>query len=263
MFSAGDWNYWLFFLLSISLTCYYFFHRERKIRRNTTREIDRRQSMVNLELHAFQAQLDPHFIFNSLNAIHHYILSTSTDMASLYLTRFSKLMRLMIANFNKEWVSLEEDIEALELYIQLEQLRFEPQFVYKLHLSPEVTRQFTLVPPMIIQPYVQQAIWHRILQRPQKSGGRLEVFISRDQDQLHIQVEDNGVRGELQPTSYAATQLNRNVAIAAERLQIMREKYHIYTQVTEQDIYDERTQTSGSRITIDLQHITSRQQQAV
>jgi LytS/YehU family sensor histidine kinase len=169
----------------------------------------------------------------------------------------------MIANFNKEWVSLEEDIEALELYIQLEQLRFEPQFTYKLYLSPEVTRQFILVPPMIIQPYVQQAIWHRILQRPQKSGGRLEVVISRDQDQLSIQVEDNGVSGELQPTSYAATQLNRNVAIAAERLQIIREKYHIQAAVTEQTIYDEPSQTSCSRITINLQHITSRQLQAV
>lgn len=262
MFSAGDWNYWLFFLLSIALICYLFYRRERSIRQNSTKEINQRQSMVNLELHAFQAQMDPHFIFNSLNAIHHYILSTSTDMASLYLTRFSKLMRLMIANFNKEWISLEEDVEALELYIQLEQLRFEPQFVYKLHLSPEVSHQFTLVPPMIIQPYVQQAIWHRILQRPQKSGGRLEVFIGRQQDQLFIQVEDNGVRGELQPASYAATQLSRNVAIAAERLQIMSEKYHIHAQVTEQDIYDEPSQTSVSRITINLQHITSRHQQA-
>ena len=215
--------------------------------------------MVNLELHAFQAQMDPHFIFNSLNAIHHYILTTSTDMASLYLTRFSKLMRLMIANFNKEWVSLEEDMEALELYIQLEQLRFEPQFTYCLHVSPDIANLFTLVPPLIIQPYVQQAIWHRILQRPQKSGGRLEIFIGRDQDQLYIQIEDNGIRGDLQPASYTATQLSRNVTIAAERLHIMSEKYHMHASVTEQELYDDRTQNSGSRITIHMQHITSRQ----
>lgn len=215
--------------------------------------------MVNLELHAFQAQMDPHFIFNSLNAIHHYILTTSTDMASLYLTRFSKLMRLMIANFNKEWVNLEDDLEALELYIQLEQLRFEPQFAYQVHLSPEVSDQFTLVPPLIIQPYVQQAIWHRILQRPQKTGGMLEVFIGRDQDRLFIQVIDNGLRNELQPASYTAAQLTRNVNIAAERLHIMSEKYQMGASVTEQDLYDEGSQTPGSRVIINMRHISSRQ----
>jgi LytS/YehU family sensor histidine kinase len=259
IFSAEAWPYWLFFLFSVVVICYLFFRREKRIKLATMREINRRQSMVNLEVHAFQAQMDPHFIFNSLNAIHHYILTTSTDMASLYLTRFSKLMRLMIANFNKDWVNLEDDVEALELYIQLEQLRFEPQFVYQLHLLPEVDHQFTLVPPLIIQPYVQQAIWHRILQRPQKTGGRLDVFIGRDQDRLFIQVEDNGVRNELQPASYAAAQLTRNVAIAAERLHIMSEKYHMQASVIEQDIYDERTQTSVSRTTISMQHITSRQ----
>lgn len=215
--------------------------------------------MVNLELHAFQAQMDPHFIFNSLNAIHHYILTTSTDMASLYLTRFSKLMRLMIANFNKEWVNLEDDLEALELYIQLEQLRFESQFVYQLRLSPEISDRLTLVPPLIIQPYVQQAIWHRILQRPQKSGGRLEIFIGRDHDQIYIQVDDNGVRSELHPASYTAAQLTRNVNIAAERLHIMSEKYHMQASVTEQAFYEEGSSTPGSRVTINMRHISSRQ----
>lgn len=215
--------------------------------------------MVNLELHAFQAQMDPHFIFNSLNAIHHYILTTSTDMASLYLTRFSKLMRLMIANFNKEWVNLDDDLEALELYIQLEQLRFEPQFAYQVHLSPEISDHLTLVPPLIIQPYVQQAIWHRILQRPEKTGGMLEIFIGRDQDQIYIQVNDNGVRSEPQPTSYTAAQLIRNVNIAAERLHIMSEKYHMHASVTEQNVYDETSKTPGSRITISMRHISSRQ----
>lgn len=259
MSSAGDWPYWLFFLLSVALICYFFFRREQRIKLATTKEINRQQSMVNLELHAFQAQMDPHFIFNSLNAIHHYILTTSTDMASLYLTRFSKLMRLMIANFNKEWISLEDDLEALELYIQLEQLRFEPQFAYRLHLSPDVIQQFTLVPPLIIQPYVQQAIWHRILQRPQKAGGQLEIFIGRDQDCLYIQVTDNGTRNEPPPASYTAARLTRNVAIAAERLHIMSEKYHMQASIAEQDFFDESTQAMGSRITIKMRHITSRQ----
>ena len=127
---AAEWPFWLFFLLSLVTLIVFFALRERKIRRASAKEITKHHALVNLELHAFQAQMDPHFIFNSLNAIHHYILTTSTDMASLYLTRFSRLMRLMIGNFNKEWISLQDELDALELYIQLEQLRFDEQFNY-------------------------------------------------------------------------------------------------------------------------------------
>lgn len=259
--STADWPLWLFFLLSTVTIIIFFSWRERRIKKTSAREMKRGQSLQRLELHAFQAQMDPHFIFNSLNAIHHYILTTSTDMASLYLTRFAKLMRLMIANFNKEWVSLEDDIEALELYIQLEQLRFGPQFAYQLHLDPDIA-QFTQVPPLIIQPYVQQAIWHRILLRPEKTGGSLKIAIGREHDRLYIQVEDNGVRSSGQPAD-DGLQLSKGVAIAEERLLMMSEKYNMNASITDQDIFNEELQPSGSRVTISLLHITSRRLVAV
>nr|WP_308463777.1 histidine kinase [Chitinophaga nivalis] len=220
------------------------------------KEMTLHHTLINLELHAFQAQMDPHFIFNSLNAIHHYILTTSTDMASLYLTRFSRLMRLMISNFNKEWISLYDELEALELYLQLEQLRFDQQFSYQLQVMPEVNQQFTRVPPLIIQPYVQYAIWHSVLRRPQHNGGCVRITISHEGERLHIQLEDNGIlctemlgeTGEQQATG---------IGIAAERLYMMSEKYGMQASIQAQQLFDERQQPAGNRLSIRMLHVTT------
>lgn len=255
---AAEWPFWLFFLLSLVTLIVFFTLRERKIRRASAKEITKTHALINLELHAFQAQMDPHFIFNSLNAIHHYILTTSTDMASLYLTRFSRLMRLMIGNFNKEWISLQDELDALELYIQLEQLRFDEQFNYQLIVSPEVNRQFTLIPPLIIQPYVQYAIWHRILLRPEKSGGQLRIILSKENDRLQIQLEDNGIlitemldgTGERQASG---------IDIASERLYMMSEKYHMKASIKALQVYNEEREPSGNRLVISMLHVAARQ----
>ncbi|RFS23464.1 hypothetical protein DVR12_10645 [Chitinophaga silvatica] len=255
---ATGWPYWLFSLLSLVALFTFFYIRERKIRKAAENKITKHQTLIDLELHAFQAQMDPHFIFNSLNAIHHYILTTSTDMASLYLTRFSKLMRLMINNFNKEWITLREELDALELYIQLEQLRFDEQFKYQLQVRPEVNQQLTLIPPLIIQPYVQYAIWHRLLLRPEKSGGELSIIIGKDKDRLYIQLEDNGVlitemldgTGERQATG---------VDIASERLYMMSEKYHMKASIKALQVYDTFHSHSGNRLIISMQHVGTRQ----
>lgn len=246
------------FLLSLVTLIVFFTLRERKIRRASAKEITKHHTLINLELHAFQAQMDPHFIFNSLNAIHHYILTTSTDMASLYLTRFSRLMRLMIGNFNKEWISLQDELDALELYIQLEQLRFDEQFNYQLNVLPEVNKQFTLIPPLIIQPYVQYAIWHRILLRPQKTGGQLLITICKEKDRLFIQLEDNGILITEVLDSTGERQAS-GIDIASERLYMMSEKYHMQASIKALQVYDAEQLPTGNRLIISMQHVGTRQ----
>jgi two-component system, LytTR family, sensor kinase len=255
---AAEWPFWLFFLLSLVTLIVFFTLRERKIRRASAKEITQHHTLINLELHAFQAQMDPHFIFNSLNAIHHYILTTSTDMASLYLTRFSRLMRLMIGNFNKEWISLQDELDALELYIQLEQLRFDEQFNYQLNVLPEVNKQFTLIPPLIIQPYVQYAIWHRILLRPQKTGGQLLITICKEKDRLFIQLEDNGILITEVLDSTGERQAS-GIDIASERLYMMSEKYHMQASIKALQVYDAEQLPTGNRLIISMQHVGTRQ----
>ncbi|HVI43894.1 MAG TPA: histidine kinase [Chitinophaga sp.] len=260
VFAAG-WLYWLFFLLSLTTLVTVFFLRERKIRRASAKEITKHHAQVNLEIHAFQAHMDPHFIFNSLNAIHYYILSTSTDMASLYLTRFSRLMRLMIGNFNKEWVSLQDDLEALALYIELEQLRFEGRFTYNVLISPEVDQQSTFVPPLIIQPYVQYAIWNQLLQRPQKSGGFLQILIGKEDERLLICLEDNGNPG-LEMLDATGERQAAGIDIAAERLYMMSEKYHMQAGIQTKQLLNEQGYASGNQLVISMRPVMLRQSMA-
>lgn len=254
--NAVGWPYWVFFLLSLIMTCCVFYIREKHIRQASTKEISRQQQLVNLEMHAFQAQMDPHFIFNSLNAIHHYILTTSTDLASLYLTRFARLMRLISRNCNKEWINLEEDIEALELYLQLEQLRFGSQFDYELEITPDVFQQVTFVPPLIIQPYIQEAIWRRLLLRPAKTGGCLRIRISRENQMLSVRIEDNGIS---QPPSGEEAPHSQSITIAAARLQAMNERYNMHAGIKEQELYNEMQQHSGHLVIINMQQMAARE----
>ena len=252
--TAAGWPYWLFFLLSLTVVFILFLQREKRLKKEVSKEISRQQSLVHLEMHAFQAQMNPHFIFNSLNAIHHYILTTSTDLASLYLTRFAKLMRLIIRNCNREWVNLDEDVEALELYLQLEQLRFGPQFDFQLEVKPGARQQVTMIPPLIIQPYVQEVIWHRLLLRP-GNGGMLHIAVDREGDTVSISIEDNGVSNEAPDLDQSS--LSRSITIAGERLQAINEKYQLEALVEEKDLYNEQQIVVGHKILITMQHVDS------
>jgi LytS/YehU family sensor histidine kinase len=165
-------------------------------------------------------------------------------------------MRSMIRNCNKEWINLEEDVEALELYLQLEQLRFGPQFDYNLEVLPEVFQQVTMIPPLIIQPYVQEAIWQRLLLRPEKTGGFLKIIISRDKDMLCIHIADNGVHNDTIPPSDAS--FLKGITIAAERLEAINEKYNLRASVKEEDVYNDQHEPDGSYVIIKMQHVSSR-----
>ena len=255
IFFAAGWRYWLFFLLSLTVVYILFRQREKRLKKDVAKEISRQQALIHLEMHAFQAQMNPHFIFNSLNAIHHYILTTSTDLASLYLTRFARLMRLIIRNCNKEWVNLEEDVEALELYLQLEQLRFGPQFDYHLQVLPAVLQQVTFIPPLLIQPYVQDVIWRRLLIRPD-SGGMLGITFDRDGDTIYVRIEDNGIPPESPDPDVSS--LSKGTTIAGERLQAINEKYHLQAAMVEEYLYNEQQVITGHRIIISMLHVNNR-----
>ena len=243
--------FWVLFVIAIGALAAFFFWREQRIKIAAARQLRMQSNNASLELKALQAQMDPHFIFNSLNAIHHFILTTSTELASLYLTRFAKLMRFTISNVNKDLKKLEEDTEALEIYMQLENLRFEGKFVYHVNVSPEVRDHSMMVPPLIIQPYVQHAIWHHILQRPEEEGGQLFVIIGRKENQLCIQVEDNGVRSVL--SGLASDHRRQAIVIAAARLHLLGSKLHVATHITEEELLDDHHEHRGNSVIIRIE----------
>src|SRR4030095_4317473 len=107
-----------------------------------------------------RAQMNPHFIFNSLNSINMFILENNKLQASEYLSKFSKLMRLILQNSQQAFIPLEKELEALQLYLELESLRFDQKFEYKVTIADNLDTTMVKVQPLIIQPYAENAIWH-------------------------------------------------------------------------------------------------------
>lgn len=244
----------VFFVLA-AVTGLFFWWRERKLRRNMQEKIALQGSRASLELHTIQSQMDPHFIFNSLNAIHSFILSASTELASSYLTRFSKLMRLTLENSSREWITLEEELESLELYLQLEQLRFDGQFEYTIRRLPDCPQLSVLVPPFVVQPHVQNAIWHRLLHRGAERKGLISIEIGRKDGEFCIRLEDNGVARQSAFHNYQ--QRTPGTRVAAERLHWINARYHTHAAIATGHVYDEHHQKTGTYTVIRLPDVTA------
>ena len=150
-----------------------------------------KQKASELEMQALRAQMNPHFIFNSLNSINRFILQNNRTQASEYLTKFSKLVRLILQNSQASLISLESELQALELYLDLEALRFDHRFGYKISVPKDLDIEALKVPPLIIQPYTENAIWHGLMHREDK--GHLDIEVSEEADQLYFKIADNGI----------------------------------------------------------------------
>lgn len=150
-----------------------------------------KQRLLEAEKKALLSQMNPHFIFNSLNSIQHYIIQEDAENANLYLAKFAQLIRRILENSKKRQISLREEIETLMLYLNLEKLRFEDNFEFELIKSKDLDQNEIMIPPMLTQPFVENAIWHGLM--PLSGKGLLKINFKRMGDLLKISVVDNGV----------------------------------------------------------------------
>jgi len=158
--------------------------------------------VADTEMKALRAQMNPHFIFNSLNSINDYISRNDTKSANEYLVKFSKVMRMILENSDQKEIALADDLKALELYIQLEALRLKQQFSYEITVADDIDKENTLIPPLILQPFVENSIWHGLAKK--QGEGKIRIIITRENDMLNCIVEDNGV-GRSQNNAQANT----------------------------------------------------------
>lgn len=147
--------------------------------------------MNKIRLKALRAQMNPHFIFNSLNSVRAYIIANEPKMASDYLKKFARLIRLMLQYSNQDFIALQEEIDALHLYVELEQMRFQTNFGFSIIMDPEINPKKYQVPPMILQPFVENAIIHGLA--PLKDAKKLTIYCILSSDFLEIRVCDNGI----------------------------------------------------------------------
>jgi|GEM_PF-3330441 len=180
----------------IAMGAVYILYRFRgqQIRSEEKLKFDFNQRLAEAETKALKAQMSPHFIFNSLNSINRYIIKAEPEKASLYLTKFSKLIRLILDNSNQKVISLEQEVLALRLYIELEALRFNEKFTFRIQVASDISANSIGVPPMIIQPFVENAIWHGLLHKT--TPGHLDIEFERFATGLKCTVTDNGIGRE-------------------------------------------------------------------
>ena len=142
---------------------------------------------------ALTRQMNPHFIFNSLNSIQHYILQNDIRLSNKFLIKFSKLIRLILENSQSPSITLDEELGALNLYLELESLRFKDKMQYKIEVDEEIDILNISIPPMLIQPFVENAIWHGIMNKEEGEIGSLEINFILENETVICVISDNGV----------------------------------------------------------------------
>jgi len=148
-----------------------------------------------LALKSLRSQMNPHFIFNALNSVNTFIATSDERAANKYLTDFSLLMRAVLENSEEDFIPLEKEIELLSLYVQLEHFRFQDKFEYSIEVAPEIDIKQYMIPPMLLQPYVENAVWHGLRYKSEK--GLLSInFEKIADDTIEIVISDNGIGRE-------------------------------------------------------------------
>ncbi|MBC7416750.1 MAG: histidine kinase, partial [Pedobacter sp.] len=178
--------------------------------------------VLMLEQQALQAMMNPHFVFNVMNAIQHYINTRNTASANKVLTGFARLIRKNLEICTKGYISLHEEIEYLKLYLKLEKNRFGDKLTYHFKIDEKLDLEETFIPSMLLQPYVENAIWHGIM--PKESGGRIEINMSLKQvNILDIEITDDGVGIENSLSTKRGTHVSKGMQLTAERLKLLAE----------------------------------------
>lgn len=173
-----------------ALAITYSFHLKRKDAEKKSSEAELQALIAETKMKALRAQMNPHFIFNSLNAVSNLIATNNAGPAEHYLSQFSRIIRLILEHSEHKEITLADDLEVLGLYLQIESMRLEKRFSYEITVDESIDAGNTVVPPLILQPLVENSIWHGVSRL--KSGGKISIHISRRDETLVCVVEDNG-----------------------------------------------------------------------
>lgn len=236
---------------SISLFIRY---RIRRVKREEALKSAFNKKVAELEMQALKAQMNPHFLFNSLQSIKWHLINNKPEVSVQYIDRFAFLIRKVLNNSKSSLVRLSEELEALELYIQIEQSRFPERFDYEIRVGPEIPADFVQIPPLLLQPFVENAIWHGLMHK-KNGGGKLLVCVRKAGQDLEMEVEDNGVGREI------ARQLKANghsrhpsmgIKLTRERLEVFEKLFGLKAEMKVADLKSDRGHALGTRVFIRL-----------
>lgn len=209
--------------------------------------------LSEIQMQALRAQMNPHFLFNSLNSIKYFAISKSKDETAAYLSKFAMLVRAILNNSKARTISLKDELEALQLYIEIEHLRLEGKFSYLFDIDHGLHIQQAQIPPMILQPFVENAIWHGLMHK--EGMGQLIVQVKDMGSQIQCIIEDNGV-GRARSAELRDHQISHKksvgMQITGDRIALINRIYGIDTRVQVIDLTDDEGRAAGTRVVIHI-----------
>lgn len=209
-----------------------------------------KRKLTELELKALRSQMNPHFIFNCMNSINTMILKGESESASCYLNKFSKLIRKTLENSESTTISLEDELSMLETYIQLEAVRFQGRVSYSISVDPTIDQSSIQLPSMVLQPFIENAIWHGLLHK--EGVGELKVEFKEKGDELECIIEDNGVGRKMALKLVEGSSIKRKsmgIKLTKERLKLInKSKINDWIQII--DLKDPSDNGIGTRVKI-------------
>jgi len=209
--------------------------RQVNLKKRAIEKANTAHKMAELELQSLRTQLNPHFMFNSLNSIQELILLEENEKSQAYLARFGKLLRMLLENAESPFISLRKEIDFLRLYLGLENLRV-PDLQYSISTDPTLNTEETLIPNMILQPYIENAIWHGLSHK--ETDKQLQIRIYRENGTVNYEIEDNGVgrtkAAELK-SLFRKKHKSKGMELLTKRFKLLNEEYgsDIKTTVTD------------------------------
>ena len=190
-----------------------------------------------LALKSLRSQMNARFIFNALNSVNHFIASEDERTANRFLSEFSQLMRLVLENSQEDFIPLYKEQEILSLYLKLEHYRFRDKFDYEIIADDDVNAETIWVPPMLVQPYIENAVWHGLRYREEK--GKLALRFHKENDDLVVEITDNGIGRKRSAELKTENQKKHNstgLKNISERLSIINNVYHANYRVLIEDM---------------------------
>lgn len=245
------WWFWcLAGLIGLGTSILVYRYRIGQVRKEERLKSEYERKLTDVELSALRAQMNPHFIFNSLNSIEYYIINNEPEKASDYLNRFSRLIRLILQNSKSTVVPLKDDLEALRLYIEMESMRFDNLFDYEVKVEKGLDLEQYYIPPMLLQPYVENAIWHGLMQK-KEGKGKLDLLLRQQNGHLLCIIEDNGIGREAaqQLKSKSGTSKKSfGMKITGDRLSLLNKISNANASVQVIDLKNEAGEAEGTRV---------------
>ncbi len=250
------WFYALVLFVFLGLFWLYFIRRLRQKEAQRIAEIDKiliDKKITNLRLENLRSQMNPHFIFNALNSIQDYIISNEKELASSYLVKFSRLIRMYLEYSQQNEITLEEELKALKLYLELEKVRFEDELEYEIVIDNLLKTNKIKVPSLFIQPYVENALKHGLLHKSTDRKLKVEAKIIQ-QNKLQIIVEDNGIGRAQSEKLKRPDQQHKPFATKAneERVHLYKNKLKRDITIAIEDLQDENQIPSGTKVVITM-----------